>query len=248
MNNARDEMDQFLSLWSEAQHQFTPEKKAVPKKKKQNSYYGMENTYENLDIEPEEEEHWRDVYFRSLEIDADELLTDNADDSDIDAQCLAGMMDVHEAKAAKKAAAEKKTAKKTPKKKKTDRRKPQEDDASDEDDAPDENDEDGFGKDLAKKLGDTKFNVNPLHFASVGADASVSPNVPLRVTPNFTDGNELRQLARLKSLLYDLESEMLGTDVRGGDPEPIRVKMLAVRKQCESLSQKLIPDPKTDVS
>lgn len=244
MNSARDEMDQFMSLWAEAQNQFQPVKKAAPAgkkpvpKKKPNSYYGMQNMHENDDIAPEEEAHWRDVYFRSLEIDTDELLQENGgEEDDIDAQCLAGMMSLQEAKAAKRAAAEKKAQKKSSKKKTEDRRKPQEDDAPDY-----EEDEDGFGKDMAKKLGDTTFTPNPVHFASVGKDSA------LRVTPNFTDGDVLRKLSSLRTLLHDLESEALGTDIRGGDPKAILIKIKSARRQCESLSQQLIPSPDKDVS
>lgn len=112
-----------------------------------------------------------------------------------------------------------------------------------EDPIPDWDEEkDGFGKDLAKKLGDTKFTPNPVHFASFGADSD------LRVTPNFTDGKDLRELAKMKELLYDLESELMGADVRGEKTNHIRKKLNSVKKQCDKLSQKLIPDPKKDVS
>lgn len=130
-----------------------------------------------------------------------------------------------------------------PKKKKDAPKKKAKKKEEDVDDAPEvDEDEDGFGKDLTPPGKGVKFNVNPTHFASKGQDSK------MRVTPNWTDGDELRELAKLKALMYDLESEMLGTDIRGGDPEPIRIRLVRLQKQCESLSQKLIPDPKTDVS
>lgn len=100
----------------------------------------------------------------------------------------------------------------------------------------------GFGKDLTGPGKKVKFKVNPIHFSSTGDDSK------LRVTPNWTDGEGLRQLAQLKALVYDLETELLGTDVRGGDVGPIKAKLMRIKKQCETLSQKLIPDPKTDVA
>lgn len=245
MKNARDEIDQYLALWDQAQKSFPKEKKSA---RPISSYFGMQNNVSDQDITEDEEEHWRDVYYRSLEINPDQLKGGEENllsEEDIEQQCLAGMMGLREAKEAKRKLAEAKTTKsskkssdKPSKKKKSDPRKPK-----DGEDSPDwDEDEDGFGKDLAKKLGDVDFTPNPIHFASVGQDNK------LRVTPNFSDGKELRKLAKLKSLLYDLETELLGTDVRGGDVEPIRVKMLAVRRQCESLSQSLTPDPRKDVS
>jgi len=246
MKNVRDEIGEYMALWDQAQKQFPQEKKKPARQAP--SYFGMQNINAQ-DISEDEEEHWRDIYYRSLEIDPDEISGGAEEgllsEDEIDQQCLAGMMDIREAKEAKRKAAEarskpkKKSSSKSKKKRvEADPRKPR-----DGDEVPDwDEDEDGFGKDLAKKLGDAEFYPNPVHFASIGADND------LRVTPNFTDGDNLRQLARLKALLYDLESEMLGTDVRGGDPEPIRVKMIKVRKQCESLSQRLIPDPRKDVS
>jgi hypothetical protein len=248
MKNVRDEIDQYLALWDQAQKQF-PQEKRKPAARPSPSYFGMQNAVNAQDITEDEEEHWRDIYYRSLEIDPDEIRGGAEEgllsEEEIDQQCLAGMMDLREAKEAKRKAAEarskpkaRKPASSKKKKVERDRRKPR-----DGDETPDWDEEkDGFGKDLAKKLGDVDFTANPVHFASVGNDSD------LRVTPNFTDGDELRQLARLKSLLYDLESELLGTDIRGGNTEPIRIKMIKVRRQCESLSQRLIPDPRKDVS
>jgi hypothetical protein len=242
MKNARDEIFEYMDLWEQAQKQFPKEKKKPVLKKKKDSFFGMQYNETNENISEDESEHWREVYYRSLEIDPDDVMgvsndEDSLNEEEIDQQCLAGMMDIREAKEAKRKAAERKKNPK-PKKKGNDPRKPKNGNQTPGYDVK----KDGFGKDLAKKLGDVDFFPNPVHFASIGADSD------LRVTPNFTDGKELRQLAKLKELLYDLESELLGTDVRGGNAEPIRVKMLAVRRQCESLSQKLIPDPRKDVS
>ncbi len=250
MKNVRNEIDEYLALWDQAQSQFPKAKKAAAPKN--NSYFGMQSIPEVNDFSEDEEEHWRDVYYRSLEIDPDEINGSGEQilsEDDINQQYLAGMMDIHEVREAKKkaaeskekkavAAAKKKAAPAKKKSKKTqDVRKPLDDDAPDFDDEVD-----GFGHQLAKKLGDADFKVNPVHFASVGDDSA------LRVTPNWTDGKELRALDKMKRLLHDLESEWLGQDVRGGDPEPIRVKIIALRRQCEALSQSLIPDPRKDVS
>jgi hypothetical protein len=214
MDNTRQEIDDYLALWDQAQKEFPVEKKpSAPA----GSFFGMQSDMSEEEMEDSEGDHWRDVFYRSLEIDSDgEQLVTEAEEKP---------------KKKKKPAKKKSVSKK-------DARKPEEDEAPDL-----EPDEDGFGKDLASGFGkNVKFNVNPITPSSVGDDAK------LRVTPNWTDGDELRQLAKLKALMYDLESELLGTDIRGGKSEPIRVKLLGIQKQCEALSQRLIPDPKTDVS
>jgi hypothetical protein len=215
MDNTRQEIDQYLDLWDQAQKEFSKEEKPVTQSA---SFYGMHNIpEENEEVDSGEGEHWRDIYYRSLELshgpEDEQLVTEAKKKSD--------------KKPAKQKAAKKK-----------DKRKPEDAEAPDL-----EPEEDGFGKDLASGPGKgVKFHINPIHPASVGDDSK------LRVTPNWTDGDELRQLAKLKALMYDLESELLGTDVRGGNAEPIRIKLIGIQKQCEALSQKLIPDAKTDVS
>lgn len=236
MKNASEEIKQYMQFWDQAKKSFPSEKKSV---RPVSSFLGLQNNVVLDDISEEESNHWKNIYDRSLEIDPDMFNGEEnlLSEEEIDQQCLAGLMDIKEAKEAKKKTKKSKKAKNSSKSSR-DVRKPK-----DGEEVPELDEEkDGFGKDLAKKLGDAEFTPNPVHFASIGADSD------LRVTPNFTDGSELRQLAKLKSLLYDLETELLGTDVRGDDPEPIRVKMLAVRRQCESLSQRLIPDPRNDVS
>jgi hypothetical protein len=214
--NDREEIDQYLAMWDKARDSFPKEDRPSPSRDNKGVFYGfthnIDPTVQENGPDEEEADHWHNVYYRALELTGEEEMLTEA---------------------------EEKPKKKKPKKKKEDVRKPK-----DGEDAPETDDEeDGFGKDLSGGPGkNVKFNVNPTHFASKGADNK------LRVTPNWTDGDELRELARLKAMMYDLESEMLGTDIRGGDVEPIRVRLVKIQKQCESLSQRLIPDPKTDVS
>jgi hypothetical protein len=105
-------------------------------------------------------------------------------------------------------------------------------------------DEDGFGKKLASKIGDKNqfISPNPIHFASVGTDQK------LRITPNWTSGDALAALAKLKSMMYDLECEMLTKEAMGSDVESLESRLENMKKQVDALSQKLIPDVKTDVS
>lgn len=223
MDNTREEIDQYLALWDQAQKHFPKQKKAAPENV---SYYGMQRDASEDEFDEEDGEHWRDVYYRSLEIDGiegEDQLVNEAEEEP-------------KKKSPKKK--KKSSKKKSSSKKEKDVRTPYEGEPPDEDE-----EEDGFGKDLADGFGkDVKFNVNPITFSSVGSDNK------LRVTPNWTDGDELRQLAKLKALMYDLESELLGTDIRGGDVGPLKIKLRGIQKQCETLSQRLIPDVKHDVS
>jgi hypothetical protein len=103
--------------------------------------------------------------------------------------------------------------------------------------------EEGFGKDLASGPGkNVKFNVNPIKFNSVGRDQD------LRVTKNWTDGKELSELARMKSLLFSLESDFLRADALGETTYSIKKKLREIQEKCHELSEKLTPDPKTDVT
>lgn len=101
----------------------------------------------------------------------------------------------------------------------------------------------GFGKDLSSGPGkDVKFHVNPVKFNSVGRDQD------LRVTKNWIDGEELVELARLKSMLYALESDFLRADTLGEKTDSIKKRLEEIQNKCHELSERLTPDPKTDVT
>jgi len=221
MSSMRDDLDHYMDLWDKAQKDMPK----PPPPKEAGNFFGMHNipeeeTEEDVDIN--DASHWREIYFRAQQLHEprpmDDLLTE----------------------AKKKEASKKEAPKKKVKKKVTNKRG---DGGADGEEPPKTDPEhDGFGHDLAKKLGDAKFEPNPIHFASKGEDQK------MRVTPNWTDGKELRALAKLKALMYELESELLGTDVTGGDPEPVRARLVSIQRQCEAMSQALIPNPKDDVS
>jgi hypothetical protein len=103
---------------------------------------------------------------------------------------------------------------------------------------------------LSKALGDEdQFTHNPVHFASHGMDQSPSPYEPTRVTPNFTDGKELRDLVELKIKLSKLENSLLSADIKeGGKKESYFDQLKDLRKKIDELSDKLTPSPTEDVA
>lgn len=101
---------------------------------------------------------------------------------------------------------------------------------------------------LSKGPGKTDFTQNPVHFASHGQDQSPSPYEPVRVTPNFTDGEQLRNLHELKVKLEKLESSLLSADIKGETSNDYKSQLDKLRKQIDDLSDKLTPKPIEDVT
>jgi hypothetical protein len=109
----------------------------------------------------------------------------------------------------------------------------------------DPDDSEGIGAILAKSLGDVDQFVspNPITVSSVGMDQK------LRVTPNWTSGKSLAALAKMKSLMYDLECEMLSAEAL--DSKGVKVletRLQGLQKQMDALSQDIVPKVKNDVS
>lgn len=96
--------------------------------------------------------------------------------------------------------------------------------------------------------GKTKFTQNPVHFASHGQDQSPSPNEPVRVTPNFTDGPQLQELNDLKIKLEKLESTLLAADIKGEGKSDYKSQLDQLRKKIDKLSDSLVLPPIEDVT
>lgn len=113
-----------------------------------------------------------------------------------------------------------------------------------EDPAEVDDDEEGLAALLSKHLGDKKqfISPNPIHFASIGTDQKV------RVTPNWTSGETLAALAKLKSMMYDLECELLTKEGLGVDIGNLENRLTSMQKQVHKMSEMLTPDAGTDVS
>lgn len=91
---------------------------------------------------------------------------------------------------------------------------------------------------------DRKFEVNPIHFASKGNDQE------LRVTPNFTDGDIIRELNDIKIKLEALEREVHSAFINDQDAQEkkLQKQLDNLRNKFEELSDKLTPHPIEDVT
>jgi hypothetical protein len=92
--------------------------------------------------------------------------------------------------------------------------------------------------DLAKTAADSP---NPVEPPSVGKDQR------RRVTPNWTDGQELRELDELKRSLYDLEVKLSGPDGLinsggvGQNNDKVEQQIEALKRDIDELSNTLSP-------
>ena len=98
-------------------------------------------------------------------------------------------------------------------------------------------------KDVTKSI-NGEIMVNPTHFASLGKDQE------LRVTPNFTDGDVLRELNALKLALHILEDKVNTAYAVGTEKQEntLRKEMDSIRSKVEELSNKMTPHPIEDPS
>jgi len=87
-------------------------------------------------------------------------------------------------------------------------------------------------KDFAKAVSSA---ANPIYPSSIGKDQDVS------VTPNWTDGKELTELAELKANLEKLESKLNAEEAMGKDGKSIHSKIESLKKQIDELSDSLTP-------
>jgi hypothetical protein len=83
---------------------------------------------------------------------------------------------------------------------------------------------------MSKAVGNS---ANPVYPPSDGKDQNP------RVTPNWTDGKELRELADLKKQLEKLESEMNAEEGVGKSGDSIQKKINNMREKLENLSNSL---------
>lgn len=107
-------------------------------------------------------------------------------------------------------------------------------------------------RNLLKPPGEgTTFFQHPQHHTSIGMDQGKSPYEPTRVAPNFTDGDELRELSDMKAKLEKLESTLLSQEIKAGKANvaasDYKSKLDSLRKQIDSLSDQLTPRPGEDV-
>ena len=92
----------------------------------------------------------------------------------------------------------------------------------------------------------TPTKTNPTSQASVGSDASPSPTDPMRVTRNFSDGPEMRELDEMKRKIETMERKHHESEAQGGSG--ILKELESLRSRIEALSEKINKDPEVDVT
>lgn len=85
-------------------------------------------------------------------------------------------------------------------------------------------------------------HLNPVYKNTLG------PDQELKVTPNFTDGDVLRELNGLKLSLHALEDKINSAYALGKEKEEdsLRKELEKVRSKVEELSAKIMPHPTKD--
>lgn len=94
-----------------------------------------------------------------------------------------------------------------------------------------------------KQVNESAYELhdNPIKTSSKGKDQE------LRVTPNFSDGSELRELNGLKMEVESLERMLHKFEVTG-EGSDVKNKLDTIRQRIEDLSNMLVPDQEEDFS
>lgn len=111
----------------------------------------------------------------------------------------------------------------------------------------------GYGKHIEQGTpptpgGKKVYTNNPIHFASVGTDQE-SEDGPVRVTKNWSDGEELRELDYIKRQVEQLERRYHDADVlKQSQKTKLESELSGLRERVKKLSEKLTPTPQTDLT
>jgi hypothetical protein len=111
----------------------------------------------------------------------------------------------------------------------------------------------GFGKEMPKGKapacgGKKVYTQNPIHFASVGNDQQ-NDDGRTRVTDNWSDGEELRELDYIKRQVEAMEREFHKADVmKKSDRSKLQTELKDIRDRVKELSEKLTSNPQTDLA
>lgn len=88
-------------------------------------------------------------------------------------------------------------------------------------------------KSLGEKVKKVADSPNPVHPNTLGADNDV------KVTQNWTDGDELRELVSLKNSLYELESKMNSLEGEGKDASKVIAQIKKIKTEIDNLSNEI---------
>lgn len=89
---------------------------------------------------------------------------------------------------------------------------------------------------------------NPISYASVGQDQSPRPYKPLRVSDNWADGDDLRELDEIKRRVEQLERKHHTAEVKDKESDGLKKELEGLRTRIEELSEKINCEPEVDVT
>lgn len=110
----------------------------------------------------------------------------------------------------------------------------------------------GYGKQIPTgtppKPGKTTYTQNPINFTSVGNDQE-NDSGKTRVTDNWSDGDELRELDEIKKQVEAMERKFHDADVtKKSDKGTIHTQLENLRERVKKLSEKIQSNPQTDLA
>jgi len=225
----REDLEIWAKKWDEAQAKWKAEaQQAPPQPQKSDNFFGLQNNPvpENAPLTKQQGDDWWSIYARSGEI------------RDENPQPQEQQMFQEEAQGWRKLLG-------VPQKQKPQQAQRPQGPLSFQEQA------EGWRKMLTPPGKGVTFQQHPQHQMSIGMDQGKSPYEPTRVAPNFTDGQELRELSDLKVKLEKLESTLLSGEIKVGrsnvPPSDYKTQLDVLRKKIDQLSDKLTPRPGEDV-
>lgn len=107
----------------------------------------------------------------------------------------------------------------------------------------------GVDKPKLSKEGKKAYVNNPIHFASVGNDQEDDEG-HVRVTGNFSDGKEIRELDEIKRRVEEMERKFHEADVLNKKTERSKLQneLKKLRDRVKQLSEKMVSDPQSDLA
>ena|SRR5579859_3339787 len=112
----------------------------------------------------------------------------------------------------------------------------------------------GYGKETVKTNpppggnGKKVYTQNPVHFASAGKDQE-GPDGHVRVSNNFSDGEDLLELDALRRHLEAMERKFHEADIlKKTEKSNLQTELKGIRERVQKLSEKLVSSAKDDLS
>lgn len=235
--NIRDEIDHWAKIWDKAQDKWAADPQTAPAPQqppqKSDSFFGLQsNPVPEAPVSQDQGKAWWDIYTRSSEIRGENPQPEPNESQVFQEQAnswkrLLGQSEKIQPRPQAQAPAD-------PNRPMTFREQAE-----------------GWKKLLSAPGKGVTFQQHPQHHMSIGMDQGKSPYEPTRVAPNFTDGPQLSELSELKVKLEKLESTLLSQEIKAGKanvpPSEYKNELDKLRQRIDSLSDKLTPEPGTDV-